>query len=377
MFDELMAFSKITQFKVILLRSPSSFYYDDLQKLRENGVDVLIKPFKYNYLLKKILFIAPFLIKNVNKFASGYNFVVGFKSILWFLKLDLNHFTQQSLSIHAQFATQASVVALMVKQFHKANTQYSFTFHAYDIYFDNKWFSLLVNESENAFSISQYNIDYITANYKKLNMKKIKLSRLGVFRPKEIARVENDIFTVGLMSWFVPKKGIKYLLDAIKKISEETQIKLILAGDGPLKKNIIKYIKTYSLEKSIQYIGKIKGKQKEDFFNSLDVFVLPSTSLPTDQDGIPVVLMEAISYGLPIISTDISGIPEICRNNYNGYLIPQKNVDLLAEALAKLKNDDAIRDKFGKSSLELSIKYDIIHNSKTKLEELNWIAQYH
>ncbi|GAI80889.1 unnamed protein product, partial [marine sediment metagenome] len=153
---------------------------------------------------------------------------------------------------------------------------------------------------------------------------------------------------------------------------KENEIKLILAGDGPLRKDIIDYINDNDLKESIEYIGKVKGKKKEEFFKSLDVFVLPSISLPNDQDGIPVVLMEAISYGLPLISTNVSGIPEICENNCNGYIVSEKNVNALITSINKVKKDQKLRNDFRSKSLELSLQYDIEINSRNKVQMMGW-----
>ena len=93
-----------------------------------------------------------------------------------------------------------------------------------------------------------------------------------------------------------------------------------------MKHEFLDYVKLNKLSDRIFFVGKVKGESKDEFFRNLDAFVLPSISLKNDQDGIPVVLMEAIAYGLPLISTNVSGIPEICINNFNGYLIEEKNV---------------------------------------------------
>lgn len=373
MLDELIAFSGQTKFKVIFLRTQSEFYDEGIKTLRNNGIEILIKPFKFNFFFKKLFFIILFFFKNIWKFIWGYSSIIGLKSLYWFLKMNLSQF-EKPLSLHAQFATQASILAFMLKEFYKEDVEYYFTFHAYDIYFNNKWFSKLVNESKNALSISDYNIKYVKENYININADKIKLSRLGAFQPV-IKNKEKDkkIFTIGLMSWFEEKKGIIYLLKAMKQISRGNKdINLILAGDGPLKQDILTYIENNNLGNIIKYMGKIKGRRKVDFLKSLDAFILPAISLPNNQDGIPVVLMEAISYGLPLISTNISGIPEICINEYNGYLIKEKEVKPIIYSINKLKKDKSLRIKFSENSLELSKKYDIDINSKNKVNMLGW-----
>jgi len=373
MIDELMAFSKFTRFTVVFLRKQNEFYTDGLKELEKNGVIILFTPKGLNKIFKKLYLILFFFLSNIRRFSLDYNGVIALKSVWWFLKLDLSIFDENS-NIHAQFATQASIIAVLIKKYYNNKPKFSFTFHAYDIYFQNNWFNMLLRECKYAFSISEYNIEYVKRHYD--YSPKIVLSRLGVFPPKKIVKYKkgnNKIITLGLMSWFVEKKGINYLLEALSELKLEGvhNFNLILAGDGPLRKKYLSYIKKNNLSENVKYIGKIYGDQKDEFYESLDIFVLPSISVGNDQDGIPVVLMEAISFGLPLISTNVSGIPEICIDNYNGLLIEQKSVSSIKEAIKSFLIKDL--SIFSKNSLELSKHYNIISNSKEKLKLLNWI----
>jgi len=177
------------------------------------------------------------------------------------------------------------------------------------------------------------------------------------------------------MSWFVEKKGVKYLLEALKIVKGKgyNKVKLILAGDGPLKEDYLKYIYENDIESLVDYIGSVDGNTKVDFYNSLDAFILPSISLPNDQDGIPVVLMESIAYGLPIISTNVSGIPEICIDKYNGFLLEEKNTEVIVKAIISLIDDRQQLAKYSKNSLQLRKEYDIEINSKEKMKAMGWI----
>jgi glycosyltransferase involved in cell wall biosynthesis len=149
-------------------------------------------------------------------------------------------------------------------------------------------------------------------------------------------------------------------------------VKLILAGDGPLKEEILSFVKMNNLDDCFDYVGRISGDAKKEFFESLDTFVLPAIQVHNDMDGIPVVLMEAISYGLPLITTNVSGIPEICTNEYNGFLIEEKNTQELLNAIVAIKSNEKLQKRFSKNSLTLSKEYDIEINSKIKLEMLTW-----
>lgn len=377
MMDELIAFSKFTKFEIIFLRVQDSFYNDGLNTLESNGIIIHYKPFNNKISLKKLLFVIRFFLSNLNKFGLNYNGVIGLKSLIWFLRLDMSLFSNDS-NIHAQFATQASVISLLIKRYFKNQPKYSFTFHAYDIYFKNKWLTTLVNNCHKAFSISEYNINYVIDNYKNIKREKLTLSRLGVFRPQQIAQkplTTNGELKLGIISWFVEKKGIKYLLEAFKILKDEgfDGINLELAGDGPLKNQFLEFINENGLQRSVNYLGKLNNEQKPGFFSSLDAFILPSIKLKNDHDGIPVVLMEAISYGLPIISTNVSGIPEICIDNYNGYLIEEKNVNAIITAIKNIFKSRDNLNRLKENSIRLSQEYDIIKNSKEKIKHLGWI----
>jgi len=373
MMDELKTFSSLVNFDLILLRNPEEFYKENLNQLELNDVKIYIEPFAYNFLLKKLVIILKFFFSNLFKFDFGYNTIIGIKSMFWFFRMNLNLFSKES-NIHAQFATQPALVSLLIKKYYLNQPLFSFTFHAYDIYFNNKWFEVLVKNCYWAFSISNYNIEYV--NNKFIKSDKFILSRLGVFRDtihKE-NRNDSDYFTLGLMSWFWEKKGIGYLLEAFRvlKVNGFENIKLKLAGDGPLKNKFTSFIEENDLSSNIELIGKIKGQEKDEFYNSLDVFVLPSIELKNDQDGIPVVLMEAIAYSLPIISTNVSGIPEICINDYNGKLIEERNAQKIADSILEIYNNKENLIEYSKNSYTMSKKYDIEINSKIKISNLNW-----
>jgi len=94
--------------------------------------------------------------------------------------------------------------------------------------------------------------------------------------------------------------------------------------------------------------------------------------LKNDQDGIPVVLMEAIAYSLPVISTDVSGIPEICINDFNGHLVPERDVKALVDSMIYFYEHKEKMEEYGNNSQQLSNDYDIRVNSIRKMKSLGW-----
>lgn len=378
MIEELISLSRIENYNLILLRSTDAFYKKSIEELEENGVKVVNNPFNSFPHLNRVLFTFLFIFKNIQCFFQRYSAVIGVKSIWWFVRL--KNEVIQVKSIHAQFATQATILAWMIKEFNKKErreTTFSFTFHAYDIYFNNKWFSKLVNNSESAFSISEYNIDYVNKQYRQLDVSRIILSRLGTPNPPKCTSSnqskKDGWLYLGFISWFVTKKGLFYLLDAMKILKEkEINVKLILAGDGPLKNKILSVIKENDLQSHIEYIGRINKEEKHTYYCSLDMLVMPAITTPNDQDGIPVVLMEAVSYGLPIIATNVSGIPEICKNNYNGKLIPEKDTEAIANAIIEISESSENRNMYSAGAKKTFEAFNIDVNTKRKAQLMNW-----
>ena len=375
MIDEIKAFSEFCQFSLVLLRKKSTFYENEIHNLNNKVVNILAKPFKKNFTIKEFFFTVQFILKNIRCFFGIKNLIFGLKAIIWFIKLDKSIF-HLPCYINVQFATQASIIAYMLKEYFGNNLNYSLTYHAYDIYFNNKWFKRLVSSSQSAFSISKYNIEYVIKKYH-IKSEKIQLSRLGVFYPNRTHKLnKKDQFVIGFLGWFNDKKGVRYLLKSLKILKEKRlkkQFKLLLAGDGPKKEAWLKLIAKLNITEYVEYLGVLNSNEKRRFYSSIDVFCLPSIRVRNDMEGLPVVLMEAISYNVPIISTNISGIPEICINKYNGLLIEERNEVLIAEAILKMINNQNLYQKLSKNCSESYKNYNLLINSQKKLRLLNWI----
>lgn len=374
MIEELKAFSDCSNFTVHLLRKQKPFYRNEINQLEKQGIKVFEGVRTTKRILKKIYIVVKFALSNLMRFKGVYNLVIGLKSIYWFLLIDIDRFSNHS-TLHSQFATQPSLVSVLIKEFYNENPRFAFTFHAHDIFFNNRWFKFFIEKCDVAFSISNYNLQYVKSKY--VESDKIVLSRLGVSQPtqmRENTSKDNKKLTIGFLSWFVEKKGLFYLLDAICNLKDDMKIKVIIAGDGPEKEKFLTYMHENKLDLVIEYLGSVNGEEKTLFYNLIDVFILPSISLPNDKDGIPVVLMEAISYGLPIISTNVSGIPEICIDNFNGFLVNERSSMELENKIRELFKEPALIDKFKRNSVKLSKQeFDLKVNSNAKLKKLRWI----
>ena len=170
---------------------------------------------------------------------------------------------------------------------------------------------------------------------------------LNFFKP-EIKK--NNLFNVLLASRMVWEKGVKEFIEAYKIINKKKlNINFILAGgvdkDSPSAINI-EYLKKLNSHKykNFKWIGFQKNIKKT--INSCNLIVLPSY-----HEGAPKVLLEAAACGKPIIASNINGCREIVTNNYNGFLIPIKNSNLLANKIEILFSNKKLCEKMGRNSL--------------------------
>jgi len=145
-------------------------------------------------------------------------------------------------------------------------------------------------------------------------------------------------------------KGLFELIYAFNNVKKEKEnVKLIIIGDGSQKIRSKKEINELGLEESVIFAGKIPPSEIHEFYQTSDIFVLPSH---TDAGGPPVVFIEAMACGLPVIGTDVGGIPEGIDDGVNGFIVPPESVEELTKKLEILVTDESLRKEFGSNSLK-------------------------
>jgi colanic acid/amylovoran biosynthesis glycosyltransferase len=176
--------------------------------------------------------------------------------------------------------------------------------------------------------------------------------RLGVnpnlFIPSRRATGEGPvrILTIGRM---VEKKGIEYGLRAIASIAPELpRIEYLIIGDGPLKPRIEKMVEALGLREIVRLAGWKSRPEVVSALGQSDILLAPSlTSGSGDQEGTPVVILEAMASALPVVSTLHAGIPEVVENGVSGFLVPEKDGLGLAGALKNLIRNPELRAGMG------------------------------
>lgn len=143
-------------------------------------------------------------------------------------------------------------------------------------------------------------------------------------------------------------KGIWFLMETLRNYKTEIEGKaeFYIGGNGETKK-LQNLIHEYHLENLVKYIGWVSGEEKQRQLNEADIYLLPSFN-----EGLPISILEAMSYSMPVLSTTVGGIPEIVDNS-NGILIEPGNEEQLWQAIEFFINaEDIILKKMGQLSME-------------------------
>ena len=191
------------------------------------------------------------------------------------------------------------------------------------------------------------------------------VTRKGALR-KELDVVGPNSLLLGTVAALVKRKGHKYLFEAMVKVKKQfPQLKLLVVGEGPLEQKLRKLAEKLGLENEIIFLG--FRKDIPEVLSTLDIFLLVST-----KEGLGVSLLEAGSYGLPIVATNVGGIPEIVKDGVTGLLVPPKDSQTLAEKIIYLLTHRNEAQKMGENAkawVEKNFSVDKIVNSYVSLYE--------
>ena len=153
----------------------------------------------------------------------------------------------------------------------------------------------------------------------------------------------------------VPKKGFADGIDAFARVLRKGVIaRYDIIGDGPERHALERKIAAAGLQSAVCLRGAAGEDAVRDALRQADVLLVPSVTAPDgDHEGIPVVIMEALASGIPVVATSHGGIPEIVRDGTSGILAPEHDVDALAAGLERLAADHALRERMGSAGREI------------------------
>jgi glycosyltransferase involved in cell wall biosynthesis len=158
------------------------------------------------------------------------------------------------------------------------------------------------------------------------------------------ARVPGAIVAVGRLA---PLKGFVHLVDACALLRDRgVAFTCDIIGDGPLREDLARRIADRDLVAHVRLLGALEQHDVRRHLARAEVFVLPSVrARDGDQDGIPVALMEAMAMAVPVVTSRLSGIPELVADDKSGLLVEPGDVPGLARAIHRLLRDPFLRER--------------------------------
>lgn len=256
--------------------------------------------------------------------------------------------------MHAHFST-ASTAAFIAHVL--TGAPFSFTAHASaDIYLYSPFLQEKIRRASRIIAISRYNKEYLEliSGYT-IDPGKVTVIYNGVRIPaRPPSKRTNGTPVLFMSASFTGFKGYGILFKALKKVKDAgASFFFHCAGNGPLFAPLEKMVADLGLQENVRLLGHQPLSVVEDCLSKADVFVSPSDIyLNGQRDGMPTAITEAMSYGLPVVSTYVSGIPEQVEDGVNGFLVPPMNVDSLADRLIRLIENPDLRASMGAAAYE-------------------------
>jgi glycosyltransferase involved in cell wall biosynthesis len=173
---------------------------------------------------------------------------------------------------------------------------------------------------------------------------------LSTFTPS-VQRETNGLIRLLYVGRFNVFKNVETLVEAVARLYRMNvgEFELKLVGEGEQRRVLERLVSELGLTRQVRFAGWVPRDQIVDQYRRADIFVTATT-----WEGMPNTVLEAMACGLPIIGTRASGLQELVRDGINGYLVPMKNADALAEAIALLIDDDYERRRMGRQSRKLA-----------------------
>lgn len=135
----------------------------------------------------------------------------------------------------------------------------------------------------------------------------------------------------------VERKGVEYLLQAVKILQDKMDVQVKIVGDGVLLGKLKSLANELNITERTVFLGRVTDEERNKAYKECDIFVLPACyDRHGDTEGLGTVLLEALSAGKPVVGSNVGGIPDIIINNKTGLLVPEKDPLTLAYAIEKI-----------------------------------------
>ncbi len=377
--------------------SGESFLTDELHALSGRGLDVFVAPLRWwgkqqrNVLSDAIPIVrigrpSMQLALAVVRFIFGHPLLV--LGVLRVLLLDLRHLPKNLLvvpasielarfcsvrsiqHVHAHWLSTSGTAALLTSQL--TGVAFSITTHRWDI-FDGNLATVKARRAVFVRFISESGRNAFISKYGSAGC--LSLLRMGVAVPEVAPEVTlKETTRLVCPANLIPVKGHIDLLRAIAALrSRRIDVTLDLVGDGPLRPFLESLCEDLGIEERVRLRGQVERSRLLDAYarSEYDCVILPSRDLGDGlHEGIPVSLMEAMAYSIPVISTRTGGIGELVRHEVDGLLVAPEDVKSLAESIERITDDAQLRLQLGRNARERILQHFDVNRVAGELDKL-------
>jgi glycosyltransferase involved in cell wall biosynthesis len=274
--------------------------------------------------------------------------------------------------LHVHFAGLASRTAWWIKRLF--GITYSFTGHAHDIFCpkpdQRTTLKDLVEGASFVVTVSDYSARMLRHDFPNAKIFRVYNGLdLSLFRRAVPTAEPLKMISVGR---FIEKKGFPFLIEACAQLrAQGIPFTCEIVGDGPDCEQLAQQIRSLNLEPRVHLLGPKAQPEIIQLLARSSLFVFPTIrDRSGDTDNLPTVLIEAMASGLPIVATNIAGIPEIVRHGENGLLVPEKNSGELGIAIQKLQARPEQLQAYGTTSVSLAEKHFSLSNTVNQLAQI-------
>jgi colanic acid/amylovoran biosynthesis glycosyltransferase len=268
--------------------------------------------------------------------------------------------------LHAHWATFPSTAALIASR--RMGVRFSFTAHAHDIFVENHLLAAKISQAAFCVTISKFNQRFLATTVSSEASNRTCVIHCGVspasyaFAPD--GRQHGLIVAVGRLD---EVKGFSHLVDACSLLRRSrVPFDCVVIGDGPRRSALERQIAARGLADCVKLLGACPQEEVQRYLSIASVFALPSVVAACgNRDGIPVALMEAMACGVPVVSTRVSGIPELIEHEWDGLLAEPADATDLARCIERqLAQPEIARTMAARARLKIESEFNVVTESR-------------
>jgi glycosyltransferase involved in cell wall biosynthesis len=237
---------------------------------------------------------------------------------------------------HVHFAARSALDAMRIARL--VGIGYSVTVHAYEVFADRTNLRVKLERAAFSTSVCEYTLEQLRPlvgpeHRHRLNLVTMGIDLEAVRRPGPYPG-GRSVLAIGRL---VEKKGLRHLISAAALLWDRRAVdRVLIVGDGPLRPELERQIAALGLDGTVEMLGALAPDEVREHLGAADLLVVPSViAADGDRDSMPVVVFEALAMELPVVASDLVGLPEHVHSEW-GRLVPAGDADALAHAVEEV-----------------------------------------